>query len=192
VTTLDIRPPAIRQRPLPTMRTVEDIVQVSEDHGSYFFSPSTMEAFRSELDDETFVADDGTYFITSEQQSGDFWRVTGMGADLRAMGATEEELEAQHPREWSVRRARVYLEEETGEHRFTVSTFGDFGAFQTRAEAASIARLLAFGDHKCAVCGGELMPGAWSGWEHKDGDADHDGVRVGNELEAAGGDDDDQ
>ena len=165
-----------------TMRTIEEIKQAAENHGSYWFSPDTLAAFRSEVDDETCVGDDGTYFVSSEQQSGDFWNGTGMDSIARAFGSTDAELEREHPREYNVRRATLT------DDGFTIDTLSrELGGFDNRADAIEYARMAAYDTHECAVCGGELVPYDFKvpfihkgqSWLDLD-DADHTPVRDTN------------
>jgi hypothetical protein len=193
MTTLIAEPTAKRPaKALPRLKSIEGIIEAAEIHGSYFFSPSTMAAFRSEVDDEVWESEDhGTYFITSEQQSGDFWRTTGMGADMRAMGSTDQELEYEYPRTWTVRRANLSWRSPGTETVLSIDKIGSFEDFDNREDAAAMAAFLAYENHECTVCSGELLPRAYgSGFHHKDEAIDHNHkpARLGDERED--GDDD--
>ncbi|WP_194909017.1 DUF7447 family protein [Catenulispora rubra] len=134
------------------MNSIDRIMQEAENHGHHFFSPSNMVAFRSIVDDEVFVGEDGAYFVTSEQMSGDFW-AGGMGSIAKAFGSTDADLRREHPRLYSVKRATLT------DDSFEIDNAGKGRQIsEDRADAIEYARHLAYDKHACAVCGGKLVP----------------------------------
>ena len=153
------------------MTSIDQIVQEAENHGSHFFSPETMVCFRSIVDDEVFVGEDGTYFVTSEQLSGDFW-AGGMGDIAKAFGSTDADLRREHPRLYSVRRATLT------DDSFEIESAGKGREIsENRADAIEYARHLAFDEHACAVCGVRLVPNDYIPADHPEAEFLHLGQR---------------